>query len=335
MKKKWFYILTGFVVIGCATLFGYLYLKGYEGDPRVVTVKDMSIVEPGLGLRILHERGYTGKGLNVAIIDGNLLQEHDEYNDRLVHFEKVGDLDDKSLYHGTTVASVLVGKKCGVLPEASLHYFATDAMDEKNVLEALKRVLSYNDSLPEQGKIRFVSISTGLREEEVAFHELIHQAKNKGIIVFTSTMPTVTQPSFALREGAYEDRGDMNDLNNVGIGDWMNEFLAYNNLTHQDLIKIRKDGDELEGFVNVYLPCARRYVASFKSSSEYVYDLDGGLSWATPMLAGLAAMVTQVNPTLSNDDILLLLADSIVENDKGLNVINPALLITLAEETTK
>ena len=38
---------------------------------------------PGLGLRALHQRGITGKGVGIAIIDQTLLTEHQEYADRL------------------------------------------------------------------------------------------------------------------------------------------------------------------------------------------------------------------------------------------------------------
>lgn len=333
MSKKWLGVIVGLIVIGCATWFSYTYLRSNGESPKVMTIKDISVVEPGLGLRTLHKQGYTGKGINVAIIDGPLLQEHDEYSDRLVHFEKVGIVDDNYLYHGTTVASVLVGKKCGVLPEAHLHYFAVNAMDERNVLRALERVLSYNDTLKESERIRFINISTGLSENEAVFRDLIYEARDKGIIVFSSTMPTVTDPPFALREAAYDDRKDMNNLNNIIIGDWMNAFLSDSNMSRADLVRIRKEADGEDGYINVYLPCARRYVASTEANDKYIYDFDGGLSWATPMLTGLAAMVSQVNPCLSNDDVLRLLADSIVANEKGLNIIDPELLVTLARVT--
>ena len=39
---------------------------------------------PGLGVRELHERGVTGKGVHVAIIDQPLLMDHEEYKDQLV-----------------------------------------------------------------------------------------------------------------------------------------------------------------------------------------------------------------------------------------------------------
>lgn len=333
IRKKWLGVIAGLIVMGGVVILGYLYLGGYSGSRNVIAIKDLSVVEPGLGLKILHEQGYTGKGVNVAIIDGPLMQEHDEYSDRLVHYEKVGIVNDNYLYHGTTVASVLVGKKCGVLPESHLHFFAHDAMDEQNTLRALERVLSYNDTLMGPERIRFINISTGLSENEEAFRDLICEARNRGIIVFTSTMPTVTEPPFALREAAYDNREDMNNLNNVVIGDWMNTFLSSNNMSREDLVRIRKEGDLEDGYINVYLPCVKRYVASPDAKGGYVYDYEGGLSWATPMLTGLAAMVSQVNPALPNDDVLHLLVDSIVVNEKGLNIIDPQLLITLAKAT--
>jgi hypothetical protein len=330
VNKKWLGVLLGMIVIGCAAYFGYVHVKSNRDAARVMTVKDIAVLEPGLGLRTLHQKGYTGKGINVAIIDGPLLKEHDEYGDRLVHYEEVGSVDTY-LDHGTTVASVLVGKRCGVLPEAQLHYFAINAVDAENVLNALERLLSYNETLEEKDKIRFVNISTGFGQREEDFRELIYEARDKGILVFTSTMPTVTDPPFALREAAYDDRTDLNNLNNIVIGDWMDPFLRENNMSREELVNIRKEADAQNGYVNVYLPCARRYVASPQAKDLYVYELDGGLSWATPMLTGLTAMASQVNPDLMNSELLPLLVTSIVTNEHGLNIIDPHLLVSLAE----
>jgi hypothetical protein len=323
-------VIIGLLVLGLAGLLGYTFFRNQQGSQRVMVVKDLSAVVPGLGLRTLHERGYTGKGVNVAIIDGSLLADHEEYGDRLVHFEKIGDVNDTDLYHGTTVASVFVGSRCGVVPEASLHFFATNLADEENVLEALERLLLYNETLEPSHRIRIVSISTGLRQYEAAFHSLIRQANDQGIIVFTSTMPTVTNPPFALREAAHDSQKDMDSLDNIVIGEWMDEFLSKNGMTRGELAATRKGGDLEKGYITLYLPCARRYVASHTIKDGYVYEYDGGLSWATPFLAGLAAMALQVNPELTNDELLLLLRDSIVTNKHGLDVVDPQLLIRLA-----
>ena len=206
-------------------------------------------------------------------------------------------------------------------------------MDENNVLAALERLLSYNDTLEPSERIRIVSISTGLRENEAAFHRLVQQAGEQGILVFTSTVPTLTNPPFALREAAYDNKQDLDNLDNIVIGEWMDEFLQEHSMTREDLVAIRKERDAEMGFITLYLPCGRRYVASHSSKNGYIYDLDWGLSWGTPLLSGLAALALQVNPELTNYELLRLLGDSITTNKHGLDVIDPQLLITLAEGT--
>jgi general stress protein CsbA len=68
--KKWLAVVLGVLAMACAAFFGYTYLQG----DRVITVSDLSLVEPGLNLRSLHQQGCTGKGIHVAIIDGPLIQ---------------------------------------------------------------------------------------------------------------------------------------------------------------------------------------------------------------------------------------------------------------------
>ena len=63
-------VIIGLLVLGLAGLLGYTFFRNQQGSQRVMVVKDLSAVVPGLGLRTLHERGYTGKG-DVAIIDGS------------------------------------------------------------------------------------------------------------------------------------------------------------------------------------------------------------------------------------------------------------------------
>jgi subtilisin family serine protease len=41
-------------------------------------------MNPGLGIRKLHEEGITGKGVNVAIIDQPLYQDHPEFVGKIV-----------------------------------------------------------------------------------------------------------------------------------------------------------------------------------------------------------------------------------------------------------
>ena len=71
---------------------------------------------PGLKVRQLHEKGIIGKGVHVAIIDQPLLLDHVEYKDQLVSYKEIETGKTGPQMHGPAVASILVGKKCGVAP---------------------------------------------------------------------------------------------------------------------------------------------------------------------------------------------------------------------------
>lgn len=45
---------------------------------------------PGLGIRELHKQGITGKGVNVAIIDQNLLLHHPEFSGKIAAYYDAG-----------------------------------------------------------------------------------------------------------------------------------------------------------------------------------------------------------------------------------------------------
>jgi hypothetical protein len=52
------------------------------------TLRELGL-DPGLGVRQLHEAGITGKRVGVAIIDQTLLVNHVEYADRLRLYEQI------------------------------------------------------------------------------------------------------------------------------------------------------------------------------------------------------------------------------------------------------
>lgn len=337
MNTKRKYVLPGIIIL--VMLIVFLVYNIFQHQPLSknssdkIFVNDVSKVEPGYALSSLHKQGYTGKGINVAIIDSLIFEDHEEFKGRLVHYEKIGAVHE--INHGTTVASVLVGKRCGVLPEANLYYFAVDFGNEDNMLKAIEKVMELNNNLAEEQKIRFVNISSGPREKKEEFYNLIEKAANNEIVIFSSTIPTRTDPPFALRTATIEKDGDINDINNIIIGDWVNEYLKKNNKTKEWLIQDRKIRDQENGYITAYIPSVGRYVASAEEKDQYKYDKEGGLSWATPVLTGLAAMTLQINSNLSNVEVLDLLSKAIITNDKGLDVIDPTLLVELAKKTSK
>ncbi|HZD56449.1 MAG TPA: S8 family serine peptidase, partial [Anaerolineales bacterium] len=105
-----------------AGLLLVLVVLAYGGWNRMVMTRAK---DPGLGVRRLHSQGITGKGISVAIIDGHIRTDHVEYRDQLAHYEELSDFEGIPYEaHGSSVASILVGKQIGVAPGAQLYYFA-------------------------------------------------------------------------------------------------------------------------------------------------------------------------------------------------------------------
>ena len=88
--------------------------KGYTQLKKIIEYGK----NPGLGIQSLHKKGIDGTGLSMAIIDQHL-SGHIEYDDNLVHYEEIGrrDVHQKGSMHGSAVASIAVGKTCGVAPK--------------------------------------------------------------------------------------------------------------------------------------------------------------------------------------------------------------------------
>jgi len=92
----WYAVRVGFTL--AENQFNKEEIHTYDFDSAVVFTgaKDIAarIMEegknPGLGVRDLHAQGITGKGVNVAIIDQNLLGDHPEYINRIAVYYDSG-----------------------------------------------------------------------------------------------------------------------------------------------------------------------------------------------------------------------------------------------------
>ena len=259
--------------------------------------------DPGLGVRELHERGITGRGVTIAIIDNPLDTAHQEIKDNLIHYESVGYPSDVPLVadmHATAVSSLACGKSIGVAPDAKLVYFAANfysgAPDEKpfvqsdhagkqweiyfsNYAKVLRKILFMNLRLPEDKRISAVSISWGMLGKDPECTELINQLINSGVLVLT------TDPWNFYGEKAHFGRVHRtlnSDPNSVG---------AY------EYDRLRGTGDSNR----ILVPAGGRTLAGFCGHDNYVYTGTGGLSWSTPYLVGVYAMAKQVYPNLTPD----------------------------------
>jgi len=254
--------------------------------------------DPGLGVRALHKAGLTGKGVSIAIIDQPLLTTHREYADRLRSYEELHMFDRQSAaaMHGAAVASIAVGRTCGVAPDAELYYVATDFFDaDRNIdfrwlAKAIDRLLAISGSLPAAKKIRAVSISRGFRPGENGAEELlaaIGRAKKAGVLVLT-TSPGLYY-DFDFTGLGREPLADPDDPASYGPGlFWRKSFMAGEKWMRKSLL----------------VPMDSRTTASPADDGDYVFYRSGGMSWSVPYLAGLYALACQADPDVTPEAFL-------------------------------
>jgi len=159
---------------------------------------------PGLGIRSLHARGITGRGVGIAIIDQPLLVDHQEYAGRMRLYEEINIAPRiPSEMHGPAVTSIAVGKTTGVAPEADLYYIGCYAGDWgtggannftynfRYIAQGIQRILGINRQLPEGHKIRVISISVGWSPENKGYDQVmaaVEKAKAAGLLVVSSSL---------------------------------------------------------------------------------------------------------------------------------------------------
>lgn len=241
---------------------------------------------PGLGIRELHKRGITGKGVGIAIIDQTLLVDHIEYKEQLKLYEEIHSMGEHAAMHGPAVASIAVGKSVGVAPEADLYYIAEThgtfdrggrfEWDLSWLAQSIDRIVEINKMLAAGEKIRVISISLGI----VGFNgynqvlDSINKASEEGIY----TVYVESDPYFGLGRDPLKSPDDITSF------------------TKADLWKNKKYGSS-----KLLVPMDNRCTASPTGVEDYVFYSGGGLSWTAPYIAGLYALTCQVKPDITPD----------------------------------
>lgn len=271
---------------------------------------------PGLGVRGLHLQGITGKSVTVAIIDQPLHENHPEFDGKIVEYYDTGCGPERSSMHGPAVASFLVGTTCGTAPDAKLYYAAAPSWkkDAAYKAKALNWIIEKNKSLPENEKIRVVSVSASPNQPSWAnrqmWDKVFARAKAAGILVLDCTQ-------------------------NLGFIDrcW------YNRNDPENVAKCTPGSPSSKSFQSdkLLVPTSLRTCAEQFNAKEFAYTYygRGGLSWGIPYCAGVLAMGWQVNPELSAGQMKQLLFKSALKGKDDSKIIYPEKFIKLVKRTVK
>ncbi len=276
--------------------------EGFDPEAVMETGKN-----PGLGIRSLHEKGITGKGVNIAIIDQMLLLEHQEYASRIKLYEQ-GNGDMMASMHGPFVASLAVGKDIGVAPDAGLYFIGTYNLnlaargmdlDYTHYADAIDRILEINSDLPKEQKIRAISISACWSPEHKGYDELtaaIERAKKEGIFVISCNMfENYGFWQYSLDKEPGTDPDSEESYMNIEWGRWIDEVAHIKSFPEYFEEKFSKD------FKGEFLlvPTGSRTYAEATGDNVYCLSRLGGWSAMEPYMAGLYAMACQVKPDVT------------------------------------
>ncbi|SHO53127.1 S8 family serine peptidase [Anaerocolumna xylanovorans] len=296
-------------------------LKGNENRQKEIMNNGKN---PGLGVRELHKEGITGKGINVAIIDQNLLLHHPEFDGKIVEYHDTGcekDVNNGSM-HAPAVTSILVGNTVGVAPDAKVYFAAAPSWtgDSEFFAKGLYWIIEENKKLPDDEKIRVVSVSAApsgygspFTKNLNMWDEAVLAAQEEGILVL-----------------------DCRDNQTTGI-----IAPAFYDPENPDKVSMCKGGFPTSTYVilssKIGVPISYRTVAEEyeEGSPSYQYTGQGGLSWGIPYGAGVLALGWQVDPTLGNDQIVQILFETCSKANDGSNIINPIAFIDAIKKAKK
>jgi len=288
--------------------------------------------DPGLGVREVHKQGITGKGVHVAILDQTLLGDHREYAGRIVKYTEVGQVAPEPEIHGAAVASLLAGTNVGVAPDAQITYYAIQIVKNWNaqpiertfiyMAAAINKILDDNKNLPADQRIRVISASIGAGPDEegyTAVNEAYRRAKREGVLVVSTDMQT--RYDYQVHGLGRDPLLDPNNSGSYIPGAfWADRYYA--------------GGGRIPG-PYLFAPMDSRTTAAETGLDQYRFYRTGGLSWSVPWMAGMYALVCQVDPAVTPEQFLKTAHETgdtitVVRDGKSYQlgpIINPAKLL--------
>ena len=274
--------------------------EGY--DPQQVFELGKS---SGLGIDEVHAMGYTGEGVSFAMIDSGTLCA-DGYNEdgtrkmtkhngvRFADYQEAPSADKKWINHFHGLATSYIAQE--IAPEADLYYYAATNTSDKSVmnrevLENLKAILEKNKSLPDDKKIRFISMSMPLYGGEEA-KQVAAELEAQGVWIYYSGCPEDNRTGYL---GKKDPMGDPNDFNNYQI-------------ENGSRIDVLPDGT-VDARIRenlLYINSGNRTVPDPSSPTAFRHDSRASQSWSVPVLAGYYTLACQADPSMTKEKFMRL-----------------------------
>ncbi|SFP94224.1 S8 family peptidase [Caldicoprobacter faecalis] len=295
----------------------------------------LNIATQEVGARDVNLKGYTGKGIGIAILDTGVYPHPDliRPKNRIIAFkdfvnDKKDPYDDNG--HGTFVAGVAAGngyssggKYAGVAPEANV--IAVKVMNRDGEGSASKIVagMQWVADHWKEYNIRVVCLSLGSKPSGAIRNDplvvAVNQLWKQGIFVTAAAgnsgpkKGTITTPGISpsiVTVGAVDDKRTV-DISDDVVAEFSSRGPAHGNIPKPDVVA--------PGVNVVSLNTDRDYTGGPKLYSlEKAYTTMSGTSVAAPIVAGIAALIFEAHPEYTPDEVKALIMKYARSIDKNI-----------------
>lgn len=257
----------------------------------------------GFGIEEVHSKGILGQGINIALLEDKSAIYHKGFRDRVIN--RTGEYVDYSSYDVYTSISCLADKDYGVVPKANIYLYDiySDYEDAfyNRVENKLIEIYKYNKNISiDCAKIHIIAISAFINHYRLK--EIEEKLASQGCFIIDESLVGDTR-GLKLSKPIYDD-----ELTCIKEHIYDNKYICYN-----------KDTDLL-------LPSAGKIVA-LPIGSSYVYEGGEAIYRTVMYLAGMYALVRQVDKTITFDKFITLAMNTADVNSLGQKCINVSNII--------
>jgi serine protease AprX len=301
-----------------------------------------------LGLQKVWDKGYTGKGIGVCVIDSGIYSHEDLTITGWKDLSMAGKENNYDPFgHGTQVSGIIggsgkasQGKIKGVAPDVNLIGVRITSVSE--AIKGLQWAIENKDS---KG-IKIINMSLGdyaiKSYKDDPWAQAAEKAIQAGLIVFVAagnegppekTISTPGTDPLVMTVGAYDDKRTAKEDDDT-LADFSSKGPTIDGLTKPNFLAPGKD------IWGTLAPGSTLDIPDMDHLDDK-YIRMSGTSQATPVGSGVGALLLSANPRLTQDQMMQILERTATrmpdldENSQGKGKINVPAAIAMAEEMAK